>query len=471
MTEVASQTVDPSGPTPKTGAAGDTPLRSFSGLAFAYCLHLVVPMLLLLDILYAYHLHMKLRTDILLGAATGVWILTAVLAYVVARDRTRLLLRLRGPLLSFYAVILALGSVELGLRLARRDLPPAIWHPGMRLVFRPDLSEFPGVSPVSHFRANEFGLRGPSLLSAKREYKIIAVGGSTALCLMLDDAKTWPQQLMDTLNKRQHKMPVWVSNAGVNGHTAVNHLMMLRSLPVLQQANLVLFLVGMNDFQFTLSHEGAVTQILLDRGADQFREEMLAGRYTPYPLYRKLRVYRFVRRATDIVIERTNNEDVKETLNEKELRRLRSSKPPVAMPDLTIGLAEYRHRLDDLASECHYFGVRCLFMTQPSLWRSGLTPQAQSLLLLGWVGPPFHPRGHVSMPDLERGLNSYNQVMIQVCQGSRVECVDLASVLPKDGSVFYDDVHFTEESARLTADAVASYILNQPPFQRPPSSE
>src|SRR6266404_5773893 len=136
MTEVASQTVDPSGPTPKTGAAGDTPLRSFSGLAFAYWLHLVVPMLLLLDILYAYHLHMTLRTDLLLGAATGAWILAAVLAYVLARDRTRLLLRLRGPLLSFYAVILALGSVELGLRLARRDLPPAIWRPGMRLVFR-----------------------------------------------------------------------------------------------------------------------------------------------------------------------------------------------------------------------------------------------------------------------------------------------------------------------------------------------
>lgn len=471
MAEVATETVDPSDPTPKTGAAGNIPPRSLSGLAFAYWLHLVVPVLLVLDILYAYHLHMTLRTDILLGAATGVWILTAVLAYVLARNRTRLLLRLRKPLLSFYAVILALGSVELGLRLARKDLPPAIWRPGMRLVFRPDLSEFPGVSPVSHFRANEFGLRGPSLLSAKSEYKIIAVGGSTALCLMLDDAKTWPQQLMDTLNKRQNKMPVWVSNAGVNGHTAVHHLMMLRSLPALQEANLVLFLVGMNDFQFTLSHEGTATQILLDRGADQFREEMLAGSYTPYPLYRRLRAHRFFRRASDIAIERTNKEDEKETLNENELRRLRSSKPLVAMPDLTIGLAEYRHRLEDLASECHHVGVRCLFITQPSLWRSDLSPQAQSLLLFGWVGPPFQPSGHVSVSDLERGLNSYNQVTIQACQRSHVECVDLASVLPKDASVFYDDVHFTEGGARLTADAVANYVLSQRPFQGPSSSE
>jgi lysophospholipase L1-like esterase len=414
---------------------------------------------------------MTLRTDLLLGVAAGAWILAAGLASVVARDRTRLLFRLRGPLLSFYAVILALGSVELGLQLARRDLPPAIWRPGMRLVFQPDLSEFPGVSPVSHFRANEFGLRGPSLPSDKSEYKIIAVGGSTALCLMLDDTKTWPQQLMNTMNKRQNKMSVWVSNAGVNGHTAVHHLMMLRSLPILRRANLVMFLVGMNDFQFTLSHEGTATQTLLDRGADQFREEMLAGTDTPYPLYRRLRVYRFFRRASAIAIERTNKEDEKETLNETELRRLRSSKPSVAMPDLTIGLAEYRLRLEDLANECHQLGVRCLFMTQPSIWRSDLPPRTQSLLLFGWVGPPFQPSGHVSVSDLERGLNSYNQVTIQVCQLSHIECVDLAGVLPKDSSVFYDDVHFTEEGARLTADTVANYILSQPPFQRPSSSE
>jgi lysophospholipase L1-like esterase len=464
MARSASQTFD--SPSDLT-----LPPRSFSRLVFAYWLHLIFPVLLLLDILYAHHLHMTLRTDLLVGAAAGVWILFGGLIFVMARDRRRLLFRLRGPLLSFYTVILALCFVELGLRLAGRDPSPAIWRPGMRLVFRPNLNEFPGVSPVSHFRANEFGLRGPSLHPGRRDYRIIAVGGSTALCLMLDDAKTWPQQLMDIMNDRQSKMPVWVSNAGVNGHTAVHHLMMLRSLPVLQEAGLVVFLVGINDFQFTLSHEGAATQTLLDQGANQFRDEMLAGTYTPYPLYRKLRVYRLLRRASDVAIERMNDSDEKETLNERELRRLRSSKPSVAIPDLTIGLAEYRHRLEDIANECHRLGVRCLFITQPSIWRADLPPQAQSLLLFGWVGPPFQPSGHVSLSDLERGLTSYNQVTMQVWQNSHVECLDLASALPKDTSVFYDDVHFTEQGARLAAEAVATYVLSQPPFQGATSAE
>jgi lysophospholipase L1-like esterase len=472
MTEVAPPTDgNPYGNSPTTGVPGNRLPRSGSRLAFAYWLHLVIPALLLFDVVHARYLHMALRTDLALGIAAAVWIFAAGLVYLISRDRARFLNRARGPLLSFYAVILTLSFVEGGLRLARRDVPPAIWRPGMRLVFRPDLSKFPGASPISHFRVNEFGLRGPSLPHDKREYKIIAVGGSTALCLMLDDEKTWPEQLMDDMNKQQNKMPVWVSNAGVNGHTAVHHLMMLRSLPILQKANLVVFLVGMNDFQFTLSHEGAATQTLLDQGTDQFREEMLAGTYTPYPLYRRLRIFRFSRRASDIAIERSSKEDEKETLNETELRRLRSSKPPVAMPDLTIGLAEYRQRLEGLANECHQLGVRCLFVTQPSIWRSDLSPQTQSLLLFGWVGPPFQPSGHVSISDLERGLDSYNQVVIQVCQHSHSECLDLASILPKDSSVFYDDVHFTEEGARRVADIVANYILTQPPFQRPSSSE
>ncbi|MGB8523983.1 MAG: SGNH/GDSL hydrolase family protein, partial [Candidatus Acidiferrales bacterium] len=256
---VSGCSIDPN----TTRSQSSQPSESLSGLTFAYLLHLIFPLLLLLDVMHARHLQMTVRSDLVVGGFAALWLFVAGAGYFRTRDRARFLNRLRGPLLSFYAVIFALILVESGLRLARRDLPPAIWRPGMRLVFKPDLSKFPGVSSVSHFRANEFGLRGPSLTPGKAVYKIVAVGGSTTLCLMLDDQKTWPQQLMDIMNDRQSNFPVWVSNAGVNGHTGAHHLMLLRSLPVLHDANLALFMVGMNDFQFTLSHEGAPTQALL----------------------------------------------------------------------------------------------------------------------------------------------------------------------------------------------------------------
>jgi len=432
--------------------------------AAAYVSHLVFPALLLLDILHAYRLRMTVGSDLILGGCAALWLVVGTLAYSFSRNRQRFLQRTAGPLLSFYAVLFILGLFEVGLVLARRQQAPAIWQPGSRLVFYPDRNSFPGVSSVSHFRANEFGLRGPSLPVGKDVYKIIAVGGSTTLCLMLDDQKTWPQQLMNEMNQQQGRHQVWVSNAGVNGHTAVHHLMMLRSIPFLSQADALILMVGMNDLQFTLSHEGMPTQQLLEHGAAQFREEMTTASYSPYPLYRRLRLFGVSRRAYDLAFERINDKNEKETINEKQLRQLRDTTAPISEPDVSVGLAEYRKRLGDLADECHRRAVRCVFVTQPSLWRADLSTDAQQLLLFGWVGPPFEPKGHVSMLDLKNALDVYNHAMLEACMHSKIECLDLASEVPKDPSVFYDDVHFTERGAGLVADRVATYLLSLPPF-------
>jgi lysophospholipase L1-like esterase len=438
---------------------------SVSPKAFVYLFHLVFSVLLLLDVLHAHHLRMALRSDMALGGFAALWMIVGILAYSVSRDRQEFLERAARPLLSFYAVLFVLCLIEAGLLVTRRELPPAIWKPGTRLIFYPDNKTFPGVSSVSHFRTNEFGLRGPSLPSGKDIYKIITVGGSTTLCLMLDDQKTWPQQLMNVMNDHEKRLSVWVSNAGVNGHTAVHHLMMLRAVPILNQADVLIFMMGLNDLQFTLSHEGMPTQPLLEQGSAQFREEVTAASYNAYPLYRRLRLFRVSRRAYDVAFERINEKDEKETLNETQLRRLRNSTLPLPMPDLAVGMAEYRKRLEDLADECRRRSIRCLFLTQPSLWRPDLPMDSQRLLLFGWVGPPFQPRGHVSMSDVKNALDLYNSAMLDVCIRSRIECLDLASVLPKDQSVFYDDVHLTERGAQLVADKIAMYLLSLAPFQ------
>lgn len=435
--------------------------------AFAYLIHLVFPVLLLVDVLHAYRLRMTVHSDLAVGGFAAVWVIAGILAYSFSSDRQRFLERAVRPLVSFYTVLLMLCVFEVGLILAGREQPPAIWQPGTRLIFHPDQKTFPGVSSVTHFRANEFGLRGPYFPAGKSPYKIITVGGSSTLCLMLDDQKTWPQQLMNIMNDRQKNISVWVSNAGVNGHTAVHHLMVLQAIPIVSQADVVIFMVGINDLQFTLSHGGVPTQPLLEQGAAQFREEMTTASYNPYPIYRRLRVFGVSRRAYDIAFERINDKDEKETLNETELRRLRNSTNSVPMPDLSVGVKEYRKRLEDIAEECRHRAVRCLFLTQPYLWRPDLPADAQRLLLFGWVGPPFQPRGHVSMADLNDALDLYNRATLDVCTRSKTECLDLAAVVPKDPSVFYDDVHLTETGAQLVAEKIAAYLLSAPPFPSP----
>jgi hypothetical protein len=430
-----------------------------------YLFHLVVPSLLLIDILHAGRLGMAVKSDLLLAALAGTWVLLALGAFLAARDRSRFLQRIRGPMLGLYAVFLCGAALELALWGAYRHQPPAVWRPGTQVVFRPDLRVFPGVSAVTHFRVNELGLRGPALDHPASVYKIVAVGGSTTLSLMLDGPKTWPEQLMEEMNAGQHQTAVWVGNAGVNGHTAVHHLTLLRHLPILRQADLILFLSGLNDFQSAMAFEGKATQAKIQETADQYRDYLLGGAASPFPLYRHLGLYRFARRVTDAVIERVGSEGQQESWDEIELRRRRAAGAVLPMPDLTLGRDEYRQRLQSLASECTFLQRRCVFLTQPTLWRPDLQTDVEKLLLFGWVGPKFRPRGYVSVAELSQGMDSYNRVMLDVCRRTHLECFDLAAALPKDTSVFYDDAHFTENGARLVARALSHYLLSLPPFK------
>jgi hypothetical protein len=218
-----------------------------------------------------------------------------------------------------------------------------------------------------------------------------------------------------------------------------------------------------------LAFGGASTQAQTQTAADQYREYLLGGAAFPFPWYRHLRLDRFARTVADRVIERAGSEHLRETWDATELRRRRAAGAVLPMPNLATGLDEYRQRLETLGAECRLLGRRCVFLTQPTIWRSGLQADVQRLLLFGWVGPKFRPRGYVSVSELARGMDSYNQAMLDVCRAHHLECFDLAAALPKDTSVFYDDAHFTENGARLVAGALARYLLSMSPFDATPT--
>jgi hypothetical protein len=68
-------------------------------------------------------------------------------------------------------------------------------------------------------------------------------------------------------------------------------------------------------------------------------------------------------------------------------------------------------------------------------------------------------------------MQAYNQTMISVCQDHRVDCLDLASLLPKDTSVFYDDAHLNtsgcEQVARIVSDHLSQLLRSA---STPPAS-
>ena len=434
-----------------------------------YSIPLLVPAFLLLDSLYAARLRLAGSADLAIGVVSGLWFLVALLGIQRSRDRARFLEKVRGPLLSFYAICFATGMMELALHVIGGGLRPTLWTPQMHYVSQPNTRILPGVSQVANFRVNELGLRGPSLPRRDHIYRIVAVGGSTTLCTLLDDAAAWPQQLMQEMNARQTIVPVWVANAAVNGHTAVHHLTLLQTLPILGEVDLLIFLPGINDLQSTLRFQGRSSQTILQNDADQFREQMLAEAESPYPLYHRLKIYGLVRRASYAWMKRSGLHEA-EIWDEVKLRKQRSASPIVPLPDLGIGLQEYRERLGRLAQECRQRGVRCLFLTQPSLWRPDLSSEEEQLLLFGWVGPKAKPEGYLSVTDAMRSLDAFNRTLLDVCRQQGLECYDLAAVVPKSTSAFYDDVHFNEGGSRFVAQALSDFLLHAPPFGKSPDT-
>jgi hypothetical protein len=130
------------------------------------------------------------------------------------------------------------------------------------------------------------------------------------------------------------------------------------------------------------------------------------------------------------------------------------------LPDLREALEEYAgniHRAIDIAVDR---GLKICFLTQPTLWKLGMTKEEKQLLWFGWSGDREKAKvgPYYSVEALSVGISEYNGVLRSVCRERKVPCIDLASMLPKDTTVFYDDCHFNESGAQKVAEIISGYL-------------
>jgi len=453
-----------------TEDGNNQPRRNPALLVIAYLCHLVVPALFLVDVVAGW-LRGQIAlepwgADVVVGGSSAVWLAAGLGALIFSRDRAGFVWRIHQPLVAIYATYVMLILVE-GFAHLLIPVPPIPYlnPPGTKRVFTVDPNLDPGVRGTKTFTVNELGLRGPMPPKRGSAYRILAVGASTTICSNLDDSEEWPHALMEELNANPRSSPVWVGNAGVSGMTTVHHLVLLQWLPGVLRVDMVIFLVGINDLTASLSFEGAPTQAFLEKEAG-FRGDLPAGTRwrSQYPLYRRLRLFLLVRGAAGNLGLRFGGSGSERPFNLVSFRQRRAASPTVPLPDLHTGLQEYSRRLLLLASRCRALDLRCLFLTQPSMWRSDLSPAEQRLLWFGYVGHWENPKGYASAADLARAMDAYNHALLDVCQQNGLECYDLASQIPKDTSALSDDVHFNEAGARLVAQSVKQYLLSKPPM-------
>jgi hypothetical protein len=240
-------------------------------LLAAYLAHLLLPLMFLLDSLWAWHASTADISEKAVVPIATMWLILGLGALASTRSRRHFLDRVSGVLIAIYVICFSVALLELGLRVTIGHLnrntfrfPPGTKHVSHNLA----RWGLPGVPATAVFSTNELGLRGPTLPREGRVYKIITVGGSTPECFALDDSQEWPHLPMQAMNERQKEYSVWVGNAGVGGLTTVDHLACFYKRPVLSEADLLIFLIGINDLGVTLISGGAPSQNLLEYRAE-----------------------------------------------------------------------------------------------------------------------------------------------------------------------------------------------------------
>ena len=372
------------------------------------------------------------------------------------------------------SLALALVAAELVLR---RAIPRArafyLCEPSIEKRFQPRPELVPGVSGTSVFRTSSIGLRADELTS-DHDVRILALGGSTTECSLLDQAEAWPQIVQERLTERFPDRGVWVGNAGASGRHARDHTVQLRFLlPQLPQLDVLLLLVGVNDLMLPLAQGPAFDPRYLERPGSERELLLRSFRLLPLeieerlPSWKRTALWRVGAQVRDqwfpapVVFDGEGVAFETWRAYRREAPRLRAR-----LPDLGPALDEYRRNMRALIEAGRASGARVVCATQPFLWRADLPAELADLCWMGGVGPYQERSGseYWSLGALAEGMALYNRALVELCAELAVACVDLEPLLAKDASSFYDDVHFNEAGARIVADALANELAQGSPF-------
>ncbi len=97
--------------------------------------------------------------------------------------------------------------------------------------------------------------------------------------------------------------------------------------------------------------------------------------------------------------------------------------------------------------------IKLLILTQPGLWKKNLSPELDDLIAF-WAGDNGGKFGNADMASV---LDNFNKVLLRK-KGPGVDVIDLAALLPKNTSVFYDEFHYNNGGAQKIADILFDYF-------------
>ncbi|MBI3449375.1 MAG: SGNH/GDSL hydrolase family protein [Acidobacteria bacterium] len=372
------------------------------------------------------------------------------------------------------ALTAALTVSTLALAADAPALDCMVWQPFMKQRNVPAPGVMVGIEGESHFETNSIGIRGPEFGdSRKKEYRILFAGGSATECFYLDQDAAWPALVGKDLGETADRRRTWVGSIGRSGHNSRDHVLEMRSLVPKLPIDALVVMMGVNDLGLRLAQDAAYNPDFLATDENvkyQTRHAFLVHPDDPnLAFYQKGALGRLLgldpdaqRRKPWMVVDSAG----KIFLKWREYRK--TGAVIERLPDLTSGLVEYTRNASEIADTAKKLGVRLVFVTQPVLWRAGLSESEAATLWMGGVGDFQEKEGgrYYTPAALAGGMEAYNRALMEVCGKSGAECLDVAASTPKDLTVFYDDCHFNESGARRIATRVRDYLAGVAPYAK-----
>ncbi|MGZ5302988.1 MAG: SGNH/GDSL hydrolase family protein [Bacteroidia bacterium] len=309
-----------------------------------------------------------------------------------------------------------------------------------RYIYKND--RIPGLDEKIIHTKNSLGFRGAEMpANFNRKISIIAVGGSTTECYVINDGKDWPSLVQKNLYK---EIPdIWMNNAGFNGHSTFGHNVLLKEHILKLRPDYMMFLVGINDVE----RDDLVNMDSISLATDLYKGRNWKGKiidlfelsstivnlYYTYEAH-TLQIY-------DVLY--TPDSDTLTLSYEQQLAELNKQHKY---------LKAFKNRLLKLVNLCEVNNVTPILITQPTLLGSGY----DSVTRIDYNKVKHLTRnGFVQWLVLEQ----YNQETRNVGKETNTFVIDLGKKLPKKSVYFYDAIHFTNAGAQKVAEIVAADLL------------
>lgn len=323
------------------------------------------------------------------------------------------------PLIALSSVLLLLGGVEGGLRLAHFEYSP------LTLVNRSDsrslhmFRDRPTIydpyllwklNPAAAEIFNSAGFRGPELAENKPEgtYRIFAIGDSNTLGSTIGMSPHWPGFLGELLQASPDSRHFEVVNAGVMGYTSFQGLRRFRQI-LKYDPDLVLISFGANDAHKVFipdKHYQTANQKMIRLG------EVLL----------KTRTYQLVLAAAGWMRGRRGSQ--------------------VLSP--RVSLEDYRLNLIRIITTAREHNISVILLTRPFIGESD-DP-------LWWK---------VDAP-------KYNALTLEIAQEYQVPAIDIYTIFKDKPYLFSDEAHFTALGYARMATVVYNFLVQEGLVQAEP---